>query len=52
MSRWLRSHFSQPDQSGSVARVSYGLGHLHVVHCAGDLTAEPVRRLLRLRVKS
>src|SRR4029077_14695453 len=31
---------------------NYGLGHLHVVHCAGNLTAQPVRRLLRLRVKS
>src|SRR5215475_15158070 len=26
---------------------NYGLGHLHVVHCAGNLTAQPVRRLLR-----
>jgi hypothetical protein len=31
---------------------NYGLGHVHVVHCAGDLTAEPARRLLRLQVKS
>jgi hypothetical protein len=32
---------------GLRSTTNYGLGHLHVVHCAGNLTAQPVCRLLR-----
>ena len=52
MSRWPRSHFSQPDQSGSGARVTMGSVTCMLFIATGDLTAQPVRRLLRLRVKS